>query len=78
MLHSASVTALCTTNPHEGRQRAPSMEKNTPMAIWNVELTMTLRMPHVIAVEANDADCAQRMAARPRARDQGAAVSPEV
>jgi hypothetical protein len=39
---------------------------------------MTLRMPHVIAVEANDADCAQRMAARPRARDQGAAVSPEV
>jgi hypothetical protein len=34
------------------------------MAIWNVELTLTLRMPHVIAVEADDADCAQRMAAR--------------
>ena len=34
------------------------------MAIWNVELTLTLRMPHVIAVEADDADRAQRMVAR--------------
>ena len=57
-------TLLCTTHPHEGRQRAPSLEENTPMAIWNVELTLTLRMPHVIAVEADDADRAQRMAAR--------------
>ena len=51
------------------------MEKNTPMAIWNVELTMTLRMPHVIAVEADDADRAQRMAARVLAHEVKALLS---
>jgi hypothetical protein len=77
MLHSASTPSLGTTNPHAARQRAPSLEENTPMAIWNVELTLTLRMPHVIAVEADDADRAQRMAARVLAHEVKALLCPQ-
>lgn len=45
------------------------------MAIWNVELT--LRMPHVIAVEADDADRAQRMAVRVLAHEVKALLCPQ-
>ena len=47
------------------------------MAIWNVELTLTLRMPHVIAVEADDADRAQRMVARVLAHEVKALLCPQ-
>ena len=47
------------------------------MAIWNVELTLMLRMPHVIEVEADDAGRAQRMAARVLAHEVKALLCPQ-
>ncbi len=47
------------------------------MAIWNVELTLMLRMPHVIEVEADDAGRAQRMAARVLANEVKALLCPQ-
>jgi hypothetical protein len=76
MVQEAIVRTLMRLDA-EQRQRAPSMEENTPMAIWNVELTLTLRMPHVIAVAADDADRAQRMAARVLAHEVKALLCPQ-